>query len=203
MMVNQSTTKSKQRYPQPRKQAAKRQLTYLVAGAVALFALLIGLVIFVNIQRSQPVAGEDELETLGNVHIPDDNIVTTVYNSTPPTSGPHYGNIIEWGVYTQPIPYQLLLHNMEDGGVIIYYQCSDGCPDKVKTLTSIVNSYVDNGGRVVLAPNMPGWSNGVTGHDDMNAEIALTAWNRILKMDEVDEERIRAFVQKYQGIDHH
>jgi hypothetical protein len=37
----------------------------------------------------------------------------------------------------------------------------------------------------------------------MNAEIALTAWNRILKMDEVDEERIRAFVQKYQGIDHH
>jgi len=37
----------------------------------------------------------------------------------------------------------------------------------------------------------------------MGATIAVTAWNRILKMDEVNEEQIRGFIPKYHGIDHH
>lgn len=204
MFARQSSSKSRESHRRRGKRpSSERQLTYLVVGAATIFTLLIVLIIFVNIQRSQPVAGEETVATLGNAHIPQNTIVTVVYNNTPPTSGPHYGSLAEWGIYTEPLPYQVLLHNMEDGGVIVYYQCPDGCPETVEALTEIVKAYIDRGQRVVLAPNAPGWSNGVTGHEDMGAKIAVTAWNRILKMDEVDADRIRVFIQKYQGIDHH
>lgn len=174
-----------------------------MAGTAIFSALLIALMVFISIERSRPIAGGDKINTLGNAHIPEDKVVTETYNSTPPTSGPHYGNLVEWGVYTQPVPYQMLLHNMEDGGVIVYYQCPDGCPNTIDALTSIVNAYIDDGRRLVLAPNTPGWSNGTTSHADMGAQIVVTAWNRILKMDAVNVERIRAFVDKYQRIGHH
>ncbi|MEZ4619774.1 MAG: DUF3105 domain-containing protein [Caldilineaceae bacterium] len=37
----------------------------------------------------------------------------------------------------------------------------------------------------------------------MGATIALTAWQHILKLDEVDGDKIRAFIERYEGIDHH
>ncbi len=203
MSIKLNSAKPKQRHQKQHKRASEWQFTYLVVGVVAFFVLLIALMVFISIERSRPVTGEDKINTLGNAHIPEDKVVTGTYNSTPPTSGPHYGNLVEWDVYTQPVPYQMLLHNMEDGGIIVYYQCPDGCSDTVDALTSIVNAYIDDGQRLVLAPNIPGWSNGTTGHADMGAQIVVTAWNRILKMDAVDVERIRAFVDKYQGIDHH
>jgi hypothetical protein len=94
---------------------------------------------------------------------------------------------------------------MEDGGVIIYYQCPEGCPEMVEQLKEIVQPYISAGRHVVLAPNDPNWSinGGQPLHKDMGARIALTAWTRILKMDEVDEDAIRAFIQRYVGIDHH
>jgi hypothetical protein len=196
------------KYGQPSRQhhrhsSSERQITYLIVGTALLFTLLIASIVFLNIQRSQPVSGEETVATLGNAHIAQNTVATAAYNSTPPTSGPHYGSIAEWGGYTEPLPYEVLLHNMEDGGVIVYYQCPGGCPETVGALTEIVNAYVDGGRRVILAPNAPSWSSGVTHHKDMGAIIAVTAWNRILKMDEVNAERIRTFIQKYQGIDHH
>ena len=41
------------------------------------------------------------------------------YNSNPPTSGPHVGNLANWGVHFQPIPDELQVHNLEDKGVVI------------------------------------------------------------------------------------
>jgi hypothetical protein len=203
MASKSSTTFSKSRVQKQRKRASERQLTYLVAGTAIFFALILALVVAVNLQRSQPVAGEETVQSLGNAHIAQDQVVNAIYNTTPPTSGPHYGALAEWGVYREPIPYQVLLHNLEDGGVVIYYQCPGGCDALVEQLTTIVDAYLGRNLRVVLAPNVPGWSNGVTGHTDMEAAIAVTAWNRILKMDEVNEEQIRAFIQRYQGIDNH
>jgi hypothetical protein len=33
--------------------------------------------------------------------------------------------------------------------------------------------------------------------------IALTAWTRLDKMDELDERRVVRFIEAYRGIDHH
>jgi hypothetical protein len=37
----------------------------------------------------------------------------------------------------------------------------------------------------------------------MGAKIAVTAWGKLLKLDEVDATRIQAFIAQNEGIDHH
>jgi hypothetical protein len=43
------------------------------------------------------------------------------WNSSPPTSGPHYGQTAVWGFYDEPVPLVQTTHNLEHGGVIIHY----------------------------------------------------------------------------------
>lgn len=190
-----------------REQTAQRRRTQnlILAAGAAVFVLLIGFVVYLNIRGQQPVAGEEALASQGNMHIDFGSPSPITYNSTPPTSGPHYGNIVEWGIYDQPQRYEHLIHNMEDKGVIVYYQCPEGCPELVQQLTEVVQPYITQDRHVVMVPNDPAWSinGGPPLHQDMGARIALTAWQHILKMDEVDSGKIRAFIERYEGIDHH
>ncbi len=99
------------------------------------------------------------------------------------------GSIAPWGIHTTPIPKELQVHNLEDGGVLVQYNCPQACPELVEKLRSIVIGYEH---QVILAP-YPG----------MNRRIAVTAWARIDKFDEFDERRIVRFIKAYRGIDHH
>jgi hypothetical protein len=167
--------------------------------------LIIGLVIYLNIRASQPVAGATAFSSQGNTHIEPGSPSPIEYNSVPPTSGPHYGNLAAWNIYDTPQRYEMVVHNMEDGGVIVYYQCADGCPETVAKLTEIVDPYIRAGRHVLMMPNDPTWTIGSSQplHKDMEAKIALTAWTHILKLDDLDEQKIREFIDRYEGIDHH
>ena len=109
------------------------------------------------------------------------------YNSDPPTSGPHLPYIAPWGVHTRPVPPELQVHNLEDGGVMVQYNCE--CPDLVAKLRDIVQMYDKH---VIVAPYLA-----------MTSRIALTAWTRIETLSEFDGGRIRRFIEAYRGIDHH
>ncbi|MFQ5897749.1 MAG: DUF3105 domain-containing protein [Candidatus Methylomirabilia bacterium] len=172
---------------QPQKglsRAARRRIVRVVVialvvvggGVVGWFAYQAG----ANLPgRSVASLGNSHLATLTNAHPP--------YNSDPPTSGPHVPWIAPWGVHTEPIPKELQVHNLEDGGVLVQYNCE--CPELVQKLRAIVVRY-DR--QVILAP-YPG----------MDAPIALTAWGRIDRFDEFDEKRIVRFITAFKGIDHH
>lgn len=155
---------------------------WVIGGAIILL-LIVG---FVAFNESQPEPGESVAD-LGNRHIQPPQ--TATYNSTPPTSGPHYGNLARWGIHEEPVPNELQVHNLEDGGVMVQYNCPDGCEDLVQQLEDVVSTYEAG---VILAP-----------YPDMDSRIALTAWTRILKLDEFDEQRITNFINAYRGIDHH
>jgi hypothetical protein len=181
----------------------QRRVDPLLLAGGALIVLLVGLAIFFGARRAIPVAGEQRFPTQGNAHIETGQPNTFAYNSTPPTSGPHYGSLAPWGVHTGPVAYEYLIHNLEDGGIVIYYQCAEDCPEIRDQLAAIVEPYDRNGQHVALAPNNPSWTDGVARHQDMGAPIAVTAWTRIITMDSVDEERIQTFIRKYLGIDNH
>jgi hypothetical protein len=135
----------------------------------------------------EPLPGEF-LPSLGNDHIDSPESPHIPYNSDPPTSGPHLGYIAPWGIHTRPIPRELQLHNLEDGGVAVNYKPE--CADRVmEPLKAIVSRYKDH---VVLAP-YPG----------LERCIVLTAWTRIDRLDDVDERRVVRFIDAYRGIDHH
>jgi len=131
------------------------------------------------------------VSSLGNRHITPSEVGLTVYNSDPPTSGPHLPNIANWGVHEQPIVKELQVHNLEDGGVVAQYDCptpSRECKMLIEQLAGIVRRY----DHAVLAP-YPG----------MGHRIALTAWSRIDKFNDFDENRIVRFIEAYIHIDHH
>ena len=166
-----------------RKRRATRTIV-LVGGAVILMILLVSWSAINAANRpGEPVPD------LGNMHIEEGTSSPIPYNSTPPTSGPHYGSLARWGVHSEPIPDELVVHNLEDGGVGLWYNCSDGCPELVSQLESVVEDYHEG---VLLAP-YPG----------METRIALTAWTRLDQFNDFDQERIERFIRAFRGADHH
>ena len=123
--------------------------------------------------------------SLGNAHIQGAIEPHPAYNSNPPTSGPHLPSVAPWGIHTAPIPRELQVHNLEDSGVVVQYNCPLGCPVLVEQLKAVVSRYET---RLVLAP-YPG----------MDSRIALTAWTRIDTFDAVRREADRPVHRGLQG----
>jgi len=118
------------------------------------------------------------------------------YNSDPPTSGPHAPSPADWGVHAEPVPKEVPVHNMEHGGVVIWYDCSAGVPlDEAQCrelrdqLAVIVKSEVSDGKLVVMAP-----------YAGMEHRIALTAWRTLDTFDEFDAARVQAFIDHYERL---
>jgi uncharacterized protein DUF3105 len=165
--------------------AARRRSWVLPAGIAGAIVVL-GVIGYFAYRASADLPGA-RLPDLGNVHIPLPSTPHDPYNSDPPTSGPHLPYIAPWGVHDRPIPLELQVHNLEDGGVLVQYNCA--CPDLVGKLQAIVQKY-DR--QVILAP-----------YPTMKSKIALTAWTRIDTLEDVDGKRIVRFIEAYRGIDHH
>ncbi|HTN42804.1 MAG TPA: DUF3105 domain-containing protein [Nitrospiria bacterium] len=134
---------------------------------------------FVPPGKEVPSLGNNHIQSPGDPHIP--------YNSVPPTSGPHLPYIAKWGVSKTPIADELQVHNLEDGGVMIQYNCQD-----CDVLVALLEKFAVKYNKVIVAP-----------YPKMKTPIALTAWGRIDTMDQPDEARIERFIKAYMGIDHH
>lgn len=172
-----------ERPPKARRRISKSRRTAIAVTVVALVAIVVGYLAY----RAQANLPGVQMPDQGNLHIPSADSPHVPYNSDPPTSGPHLPYIAPWGVHTRPIDRELQVHNLEDGGVVVQYNCE--CPDLVANLKAIVQRYDKH---VILAP-YPG----------MKPKIALTAWTRIDTMEELDEARVKRFIDAYIGIDHH
>jgi hypothetical protein len=167
-----------------RRKRSRIRAIAVASGVVAVIALLVSWSVINAANRPG-----DQVPDMGNMHIEEGTKSPVAYNSTPPTSGPHYGSLASWGIHTEPIPDELMVHNLEDGGVGIWYDCPDGCPDLLSQLESVAERYHEG---VLLAP-YPG----------MDTRIALTAWNRIDQFDEFDADRLVRFIRAFRGADHH
>ncbi len=126
--------------------------------------------------------------SLGNEHIESPFFDHAPYNSSPPTSGPHTPYLADWGIHKTPIPPEVQVHNLEDGGVLVQYRCDEPCPDLVANLEGL--ALLDD--HVVVAP-----------YPLMEHRIALTAWERLLVMDAFDQAQAVEFVEAFAGVDHH
>lgn len=155
-----------------------------IAGLVALVALQVTL----NAVAEARLPGE-RFASQGNLHV-SLGADTPAYNSDPPTSGWHTAELAPWGAHLEAQHDQRLLHNMEDGGVVLWYPL--GTPEEnaahVAALEDVARGYP----RVVIAPR-----------EGMPTRYALTAWQRLQRFDDVDADGMRAFLAAYHGIDNH
>lgn len=131
-----------------------------------------------------------EFPDMGSGHIPHPSFPHEPYNSAPATSGPHTPYTASWGIHEEPVAEEILLHNMEHGGIIVGYNCTD-CAELVNDLTDLAVDY----SKMIVAPN-----------PNLETPIVLSSWRHALyleKLDAVGIAAIQAFIDAYYGIDHH
>lgn len=162
--------------------SSRRIRIYVGAAAAALITLVVILVIVSTVGSSDP---GQRVPDQGRRHL---QIGETYdgYNSDPPTSGPHSPSWMPPGHYDAGAPDSRLIHSLEHGYVILHYTChSTQCPD-------LVNRIARLGGRFetkFIANYRP----------STTAPITMTAWTRLLELDEYDEAMVIQFIEAYRG----
>ena len=102
------------------------------------------------------------------------------YEQTPPAGGPHNPAWLNCGVYSEPVPDENAVHSLEHGALWVTYDpaLSDGDVDALRA--KLPSTYV------ILSP-----------FDGLPSPIVLSGWNTQLQVDDVDDERITAFIEEY------
>ena len=104
------------------------------------------------------------------------------YLSDPPALGPHAPVPVRWGVSEEPIPKEVLVHNLEHGGVLLLHRCQE-CAE-VEQLREFAERYLETGRKVILSP-----------YPTMDSEYALVSWGYLDTFDEIDPARISEFLE--------
>lgn len=136
------------------------------------------------VPSSDPARGTNDAD-FGSAHV---NSPTTVqFSELPPTSGSHWptpAGPIKAGVYTQRQPFEATLHNLEHGGIVIFY--NNLSADEVTKLNDFVRSASAGPYRKVLDAPYP---------DLSRAKIVITAWRWHLDLQSVDTAALQKFIQ--------
>ena len=107
------------------------------------------------------------------------------YNSNPPSGGWHYALTAKKKYYTEPVPDENALHNLEHGDVWITY--SPNLPEEVK---DSLKKYAFS--KIVISPR-----------EANDTDIAIVAWEHVdafnLEGGVVPDERIRDFIKRYRN----
>jgi hypothetical protein len=166
----------------------------LVVGSILVLGAIV-LVIVLLFGSSGPPPVGTRMPDEGATHVPQSTFPT--YQSVPATSGPHWnlGDGIAplyWGVYTSPVAEPAAVHNLEHGGIVIWYQKTATAED-IEKLTQFTEQAQNTPNyKVLLSP----WDGNDFGHP-----IAVTAWDWLLYLDSADIDQIRAFQDAHPSTD--
>ncbi len=142
---------------------------------------LISLTSVLNTRRPVTLPSEQDFASQGQTLIAE-GTGHPPYNSNPPTSGWQYAAPASWGAYQQAIPDEVLVHNLDQGGIWLSYRDADD-KDTIQRLVDIVHRYPDH---VIL-----------TYRPANDRPIAVAAWGHLLKLDVVDNRVILKFITRY------
>ncbi len=109
------------------------------------------------------------------------------YTSNPPTSGPHGDRPMAFEILENPAAKENLVHNMEHGGIVVWYNTTD--EDVIKELEDIVRGQIDRR-RFVVMSFYPGMEPDT---------IAVTSWTRLDKFPTSDftKDRVEDFIAEH------
>lgn len=122
---------------------------------------------------------------LGRTHVPFGSDIT--YNSTPPTTGPHYGSWINPGYYVDEQEPKQLVHSLEHGHVVAYY--GEGISEEDKdVLIDWTGDFRNQWAGFIAAP-----------FENAGDGVILTAWRHTLQLDKFDPAIAAAFIDRHRG----
>ena len=160
---------------------------WAIGGVLGIGAIAV--VVFVLLQMGGSTTIGVPVRNDGTGHIP--ACEPGHYSSVPATSGCHDGTPAGWGVYPNgaAVPEAQAIHNLEHGGVVMWYDTDRASPEMVSQLAEYVDREVSGQRyKFILSP----WDG-----EDFDHAIAVTAWTRLLYLDSVDMNLIGQFVDRY------
>jgi hypothetical protein len=187
------------------RRAQRRSNLATIGVAAVVGALVVGGIIYQrstdeggvsgNVGVSEAAANCESVESFpaqGAAHI-DVGAEHEPYNSTPPTSGPHFEVPANPGFYSEPLPPEQVIHNLEHGFVVIWYR-SDAPERTIENIEAITRQELP---ATVAVP-----------FDDIDRphQFALTAWvetdeqrGQLQLCERVSQAVIDDFRRRYQG----
>ena len=175
----------------------------LIGGVVVVGLLILGLVMLLggapnpSVGTQHPDDGTTHVEVGVTCRSPQAPCGASPYSSVPGTSGPHWdpSGIANWGVYSTPQNESQVIHNLEHGGIVLWYDPEALDAEGIEALSTYVNSQVASGisGRYkfILTP----WA----GVDPLPAPVVATAWRYSLELETADTEAIAEFARAHYG----
>ncbi len=180
---------------------SKRQsshfLTYLLGGGLALIAIFI--VVLVVQSGTQPATSVAMMGTpvpnLSRDHIPNTQDPNP-YSTNPPSGGHHFDTTMPAKFYQESDlaslpkhPEGYLVHNLEHGYVIFWYNCAIpgiNCTALKQSIQNVMNKY--GGTKLIAFP----WSS-------LTVPLAMTTWGQVMYFQTPDETLMGKFVQTNRG----
>jgi uncharacterized protein DUF3105 len=130
-------------------------------------------------------AGIDSPPSEGATHVAEPTAIAYVAN--PPASGPHWPMWQEpWGAYPMELPRERWVHNLEHGGIVLLYNCPEGCPDVVTALEGLRNQTPPD---VFMTQRLL-----ITPDSAMPHRVAAVAWLWRWQGESVDAATLRCFI---------
>lgn len=172
-----------------KKERQSKMIKWGILAAIGLAVL--GFLIY---QGTRPVtAAEGEVVQVGRYdHVPEGSN-TGPYPTDPPAGGLHYALDYEPGFYNEadivnlPKNYEgYLVHNLEHGYVIFWYNCAADPNFDCEGMKQTVRKIMDTAGthELIAFP----WPS-------QKEPLVLTSWGRILRLDRADENLMREFIR--------
>jgi hypothetical protein len=187
------------------KQAARR--SNLVTAGIALLVIAVVAALIINDRNASSTPIPDgvaaseagcgpvqEFDEVSREHI-EVGAQHEDYNSSPPTSGPHYGLPADGGFYPSPLPAEQLVHNLEHGQIVIWYRpdASEATVEGLQALVEGTNQRARDSGTLEPLLAAP--------YDDIEGDFdyVVTAWRHSQSCLEYSRAAIDSFRGDFQG----
>ena len=182
--------KSKKRTAQREKRKQRKRNSMLIWGSIAVVALaVLGYALWVAFR---PSSGESIPIMASSNHV-DEGEDPGPYNSDPPTSGPHYANEFNAGFYDEEdaanmadYPEGYLVHNLEHGYVIFWYNCNlldeQNCSELKIQIKSVMDEF--NGVKLIAFPR-----------ESLDVPVVMTSWGQLQQFEVFNENPAASFVE--------
>lgn len=174
-------------------QAQRRRKKLIRNSVIAGTGLVVlALVIFLLLNAFRPAVGEAIPVMADFSHVPE-GTVPGPFNSDPPTSGRHYPGTFDAGFYHESDlarlpehPEGYIVHNLEHGYVIFWYNCAlldeESCSELKSDIQSVMQSF--GNAKVIAFP----W-------ESLQEPVVMTSWGRMQRFENFDIREASRFVR--------
>jgi hypothetical protein len=131
------------------------------------------------VAEATPIPGVETFEVTSADHTTD----PVDYTQDPPAGGPHDPSWQRCMVYDAPVRNENAVHSQEHGAVWITYQ-----PDLAESDREILAELAEGQQYLLISP-YPG----------LEDPVVASAWGAQLRLDDVNDPRLRAFIDRYAG----